>query len=72
MLFIAIYWFYTNTEPEPFIVILGQFTTLLILIFEKNVEKIFKSDNVLDSKLEIENKDIVKMKDITKSNIKIK
>lgn len=52
---IAILWFFENKEKEPIIVSIGQFATLLILIFEKQASKIF-SKNIESSKIKIKNR----------------
>ncbi|WP_281225165.1 hypothetical protein [Flavobacterium aquiphilum] len=72
MLFVAGYWLYRDKELEPLTVVLSQGATILILFFENSITKKFEAGNLLDSELEVENKDEVKMNDITKSKVKIK
>ena len=72
MLLVAGYWLYRDKEPEPLTVVLSQGVTLLILFFENSIIRKFEAGNLLDSEVDIENKDEVKMKDITKSKVKIK
>lgn len=56
MLIVAGYWLYKNNEPEPLIVIIGQFATILGLFFEQKVTKIF-TKNVNNSAVKIRRKD---------------
>lgn len=55
MLVFAVLWFLENKEKEPIIVGIGQFATLLGLIFEKQASKIF-SKNIGNSKIKIKNR----------------
>lgn len=73
ILFVAAYWIYTKkNDPEPIIVFLAQITTLLMLLFENSITRKFEAGNIIDSELSVENKDKVKMKDVTKSKVNIK
>ncbi|MDR6922069.1 hypothetical protein [Chryseobacterium sp. 2987] len=73
ILFVAGYWIYTKkNDPEPIAVFLAQIATLFMLFFENSITRKFEAGNLLDSELDIENKDDVKMKDITKSKVKVK
>ena len=72
MLIASIWWLNNKIEPEPVIVFIGQISTLIILVFESSITKKFEAENVFDSELNVENKDKVKMKDITKSRVTVK
>lgn len=72
MLIASICWLYNKIEPEPVIVFIGQISILIILFCENSIIKKFEAENVFDSELNVENKDKVKMKDITKSRVTVK
>jgi hypothetical protein len=72
MLIASIWWLYDKIEPEPIIVFVGQIVSLLVLFLENPITKKFEAGNLLDSELNVENKDRVKMKDITKSKVTVK
>lgn len=72
MLGVAGYWLYKNNEPEPLVVILGQCATILGLLFEEKVTKIF-TKNVDNSTVKIKRKktNTVHTEDIKDSDIDI-
>ncbi|NBA88424.1 hypothetical protein GVN16_21805 [Emticicia sp. CRIBPO] len=72
ILIIAAWWFFDDMAPEPLIIVLGQFTTLLVLFFEKEVSNIFTID-VTNSKIRIRSKsgDSIYTKRIKDSDIDI-
>lgn len=73
ILFVVAYWIYTKkNDPEPIAVFLAQITTLLMLLFENSITRKFKAGHLLESELELENQDNIKMGNITKSKLKIK
>jgi hypothetical protein len=72
MLIASIWWLYDKIEPEPVIVFFGQIASLFVLIFENPIIRKFEAGNLLDSELDVQNKDKVKMKDITKSKVTVK
>ena len=43
-----------------------------MLFFENSITRKFEAGNIIDSELSVENKDKVKMKDVTKSKVNIK
>lgn len=72
MLIASIWWLYDKIEPEPVIVFFGQIGSIAMLIFENSISKRFEAGNLLDSDLNVENKDKVKMKDVTNSKVTVK
>ena len=73
IIFVASYWIYTKeNDPEPIAVFLAQTATLLMLLFENSITRKFEAGHILETELDIENKDNVKMGNITKSKLKIK
>lgn len=74
ILILAIYWYFENKEKEPLIVILGQITGLVVLIFERKVSQILtkKVEEESDVNIDVQSGDIVETTDIKKSKVTIK
>lgn len=72
MLIISVSWYFENEEKEPLIISLGQLATLLTLIFEKQVSKIF-TKNIDNSRIKIkrQDNDSVHTENVTDSEIDI-
>lgn len=73
ILLVALYWLNNNNEPEPLIVVIGQITVIISLVFENKASKIF-TKNIDNSKVKIERKntDKIHTENIKDSNIHIK
>lgn len=73
MLAIGCYWLYGKPEPEPLIVVCGQISVLVCLIFEKTISKILtKSVSESDVKIRSKQGDEIHTERITKgSNVDI-
>jgi hypothetical protein len=73
MLGLAIYWYNDKKEPEPLIAIIGQFATLLVILFESKISNI-KTKNVINSKIKVDTEPGSKIhtSDIKDSEIDIK
>lgn len=72
MLAFAILWFFDEKSMEPLIASFGQISSILLLIFEKQVSEIF-TKNIKNSDVKIQNRDgdRVHMEDIADSEIHI-
>lgn len=74
MIALSIKWYLKNDEEEPLISLLGQFSALIVIIFENKINSIINANKNTQSAIEVDVKqgDKVNINKNKNSDIKIK
>lgn len=71
ILFFACKWYSEKEDYEPLIIVLAQLSTILILLFEKNITKNFIK-TIDNSEINLDKKSSSHIEDVKKSKINIR